>query len=284
MDTLVLTSEVTDAQEDLVRLNLRIKSLVESFAQVETYADMEELNSEIRSQLELMRTGITSLRVLASKQKYPDSMAMLNADADKHEDQMASCNRRFKSANISCIAKLDKRGRDALLSSPSDMLMQSGNQRRKLKDKVELVSQEGKATDQLSAISRNLAATVERSARTIEELAESSSTMKDASEEFKSMGAVIGLSGKLISKYARRENTDRVLILFAASFFFGVVFYILRKRVFGPFDPFVFIWNSITTFITYLINVLTSDPTLPQEIPPPPDTAQAAQGGLHGEL
>ena len=91
-------------------------------------------------------------------------------------------------------------------------------------------------------------------------LVESSQTMKEAGEEFKSQGSVISQSKKLITKYARRMDTDRVLILFAAAFFFAVVFYILRKRVLGPFDPFALIWSSITTFISTIINLLTSEP------------------------
>jgi hypothetical protein len=83
--------------------------------------------------------------------------------------------------------------------------------------------------------------------------------MGDANEEFKSMGSVISQSKKLITKYGRREVTDRVLILFAAAFFFAVVFIILRKRVFGPLDPFPLIWSSVTTTIGTVINLLTSD-------------------------
>ena len=35
---------------------------------------------------------------------------------------------------------------------------------------------------------------------------------------------------KLISKYGRRETTDRFLIFFAFAFFWACVFYVLRKR------------------------------------------------------
>ena len=118
------------------------------------------------------------------------------------------------------------------------------------------MKENSKATEKLRSISRNLASTVERSAKTMDELILSSNTMSEAGEEFKSQGSVITQSKKLITKYARRMDTDRVLILFAAAFFFAVVFYILRKRVLGPFDPFSLIWTSITTFISTMINLL----------------------------
>ncbi len=119
-----------------------------------------------------------------------------------------------------------------------------------------MVSESGKATEQLRAISRHLAQTVQTSSRTMEELVESSKTLSDANEEFKSMGSVISQSRKLITKYGRRIMTDRVLIFLAAAFFFAVVFYILQKRVLGPLDPFSLMWSSITAFIRTVLNLL----------------------------
>jgi len=55
---------------------------------------------------------------------------------------------------------------------------------------------------------------------------------------------------RLITKYGRREVTDRVLIFFAAIFFFACVFYVLRKRVLGPLDPFSLLWcQCYKTFV-----------------------------------
>ena len=121
-----------------------------------------------------------------------------------------------------------------------------------------MVSDSGKATEQLRSISRNLAQTVQNSARTMDELVQSSNTLSETNEEFKSMGSSISQARKLITKYGRREVTDRFLIFFAAAFFFGVVFYILRKRVLGPLDPFALLWASITAFIRTMLNLMTS--------------------------
>ena len=71
------------------------------------------------------------------------------------------------------------------------------------------------------------------------------------------MGAVIGQSGKLITKYGRRETTDKVLIFLAFAFFFSVVFYILRKRVLGPLDPLALTWNALVTLINTLASLIS---------------------------
>lgn len=121
-----------------------------------------------------------------------------------------------------------------------------------------MVSESGKATEKLRLISRNLAQTVENSSRTIGELVDSSKTMSDTNEEFKSIGGGISQARRLITKFGRRETTDRLLILLAAAFFFSVVFYILKKRVFGPLDPFELLWKSITAFVRTVLNLLLS--------------------------
>ena len=129
---------------------------------------------------------------------------------------------------------------------------------------------------------------VYRSAETVGTLAESSQTVNETKDEFQGMGSIIGnhmlsrlstseyiylltsiqtvfnlnnysfigQSRRLITKFARREVTDRVLILFAVAFYFSVVLYILRKRVFGPFDPVAIAWSTIKTLVIALIKII----------------------------
>ena len=114
MDSLQFGSEISDVQEELVRLNLRIRSLIESFQKIENHEDMELLNGDIRIQLDKMRNGLANLRDLAKKQKNVQSSSMLKTDANSHEDQLSACQLAFKKANLACISKLNSKGRDAL--------------------------------------------------------------------------------------------------------------------------------------------------------------------------
>jgi hypothetical protein len=75
-------------QDELVRLNLRIKSLNVSFPNCVNREEMEALNSNVRRQLESMRQNLEKLRNLASKQKTVDAKKMLLADADSHADEL----------------------------------------------------------------------------------------------------------------------------------------------------------------------------------------------------
>lgn len=122
--------------------------------------------------------------------------------------------------------------------------------RQRAGGREELLSQHNSVTNNLKAISRQLAATVEKSQLTVSNLEGSSKTIQEIEEEHRGMTGVIGQSKKLITKYMRREFTDKVLIMFALAFFFAVVLYILRKRVFPSYGP--------LEVIFYLIGLVTN--------------------------
>ena len=59
----------------------------------------------------------------------------------------------------------------------------------------------------------------------------SSGTITSTQEEMKAMGGHIKNSQRLITKYDRRQFTDKLLIMLAVLFFFVTVLYIMKKRI-----------------------------------------------------
>ena len=59
----------------------------------------------------------------------------------------------------------------------------------------------------------------------------SSKQVTSVQGEFENMSGHIQHSRKLLTKYGRRECTDKLLILLALVFFFASVLYILKKRL-----------------------------------------------------
>ena len=84
---------------------------------------------------------------------------------------------------------------------------------RNRRDKEQMVTDYSNVTNSLMAISRQLADTVERSKQTVTSLEGTSKTVEELGDEYRMMGGVIGQSRKLITKYARREFTDKVTAL-----------------------------------------------------------------------
>lgn len=63
----------------------------------------------------------------------------------------------------------------------------------------------------------------------------SSNKIKGTDSEMKNVSAVITTSHKLISKYGRRDLTDRILIALGLLLFVATVLYILQKRLLPNF-------------------------------------------------
>lgn len=76
---------------------------------------------------------------------------------------------------------------------------------------------------------------MEHSSSAIDHLVESSNVINQTGEETKTMNSMIQHSSKLLSKYDRRETTDKILIFFSFMFFFACCVYVLKKRAGVPF-------------------------------------------------
>ena len=74
---------------------------------------------------------------------------------------------------------------------------------------------------------------VKHSEDTIHTLITSSGHIQDTKNEMDTIGSNVDVSSRLITKYQRRELTDKVLIFLGLVLFFGVVLYIVRKRLLG---------------------------------------------------
>lgn len=72
---------------------------------------------------------------------------------------------------------------------------------------------------------------VQQSEATTATLIHSSAVLKETHSHFNAVGSTIRSGGKLLSKYARRETTDKILIVLALLLYFSVIFYILQRRI-----------------------------------------------------
>jgi len=184
--------------------------------------------------MEVMRSNISKLELIAMEILDVEQSQMVMSQVDSHREQLASCQRQFRVSNVKAMTALETQSSKDLFKSAGEG-GKAGLRNRK--DKEQMVAEHGSITNNLMAISRQLAETVEKSKQTVNSLEGTSKTVEEVREEHKMMGGVIGQSKKLITKYGRREFTDKVLIIFALAFFFAVVLYILRKRLFPTYGP-----------------------------------------------
>ncbi|XP_004392049.1 vesicle transport protein SEC20 isoform X2 [Enhydra lutris kenyoni] len=136
------------------------------------------------------------------------------------------------------IQELEQSAKEQDKESEKQVLLQEVENHKKQmlrKTTKESLAQTSSAiTESLMGISRMMSQQVQQSEEAMQTLANSSRTILDANEEFKSMSGTIQLGRKLITKYNRRELTDKLLIFLALALFLATVLYIVKKRLF-PF-------------------------------------------------
>ncbi|XP_070541459.1 vesicle transport protein SEC20-like [Ptychodera flava] len=213
--------------QEIVKHDLQIKAFIQDIRDTATSEDkLSEINGHIKEKLQILRNRIDDLERLAKEQdKETDRINILN-DVDNHRKQLQSTKATLRKANLTCKLQIDARAKEDLMSGGTDPEI------RKRKNRENLAKTATSITENLMSISRIMASSVKQSEETMHTLVTSSKTLQDTHEEFKGMRGVIQTSRKLLTKYNRREITDKLLIILAVAFFFATVLYILKKRLF----------------------------------------------------
>ncbi|XP_050666326.1 vesicle transport protein SEC20 [Leptidea sinapis] len=199
--------------------------------------DITKCNNSMEKLNELNETGrmlMTNIRDLLEKidlhaKETGDQKFVLELESQRNIQ--ASLIKEFKEANINKMLEIEKSQRENLLRSP-DGENSSLRLRKSKVDQNGLLKVSTGVTEQLLTISRQLAATTQRSQDTLDNLVSSSSTVQGTQSELEHTSSTIQESGKLLKKYGRREFTDKVIMFFAFLFFLAVCLYIVQKRLF----------------------------------------------------
>uniref|UniRef100_A0A3Q2QFT6 BCL2 interacting protein 1 n=1 Tax=Fundulus heteroclitus TaxID=8078 RepID=A0A3Q2QFT6_FUNHE len=216
-------------EQEILKYDLEIKALIQDITQCDgPQSKLTEMNAEVKKHFHSLRSRIQDFERIAMEQdKESDKQALLD-QVEEHRKQMLSNQTAWRKANLASKLSIDKMEKQALLNG-SD-----GAVRQRKMTKEGLARNAGDITENLMSISRMMAQQVQQSEDTVTTLATSSRTVQETNEEFKAMTGTIQLGRKLITKYNRRELTDKLLIFLALALFFATVLYILKKRLF-PF-------------------------------------------------
>uniref|UniRef100_A0A8C4XRP1 BCL2 interacting protein 1 n=1 Tax=Falco tinnunculus TaxID=100819 RepID=A0A8C4XRP1_FALTI len=188
---------------------------------------LTELNAVVKEKFRHLRGRIQELEQMAKEQDKESEKQALLREVENHKKQMLSNQAAWRKANLACKIAIDNSEKDQLLQGRDSL-------RHRKTTKESLAESASNITESLMGISRMMSQQVQQSEETVQTLANSSRTILEANEEFKSMSGTIQLGRKLITKYNRRELTDKLLIFLALALFLATVLYILKKRLF-PF-------------------------------------------------
>lgn len=208
---------------------MEIKALIQDIIECTgPHSRLTELNTEVKKRFHSLRLRIQDMEQTAMEQDKESDKRALVGQIEGHRKQMLSNQTAWRKANLASKLSIDNMEKQALLNGTDSAV------RQRNMTKESLAQTAGSITENLMSISRMMAQQVQQSEDTATTLATSSKTIQETNEEFKTMTGTIQLGRKLITKYNRRELTDKLLIFLALALFLATVLYILKKRLF-PF-------------------------------------------------
>ncbi|XP_026758046.1 vesicle transport protein SEC20 isoform X2 [Galleria mellonella] len=212
----------------LAKYHFQVKAIIQDILECrESMEALNELNEKGRAMITQLREELESLELHGKDTGDPKYAVEL--ESQRH--QLAGLLKEFKDANISTMFAIEKAQREELLK-PTDTEESAVRNRKKTVDRDGLLKMSTGVTEQLLSISRQLADTTQRSQDTLDSLVSSSSTVHGTQAELRNTASTISQSSKLLTKYGRREFTDKIIMFFAFLFFLAVCLYIVQKRLF----------------------------------------------------
>ncbi|XP_027697461.1 vesicle transport protein SEC20 [Vombatus ursinus] len=222
-----LDVHVRMCNQEIVIFDLEVKAFIQDIRDCSgPLSTLTELNAKVKEKFHHLRLKIQELEQMAKEQDKESEKQALLQEVENHKKQLLSNQTAWRKANLACKIAIDNLEKAELL--------QGGDMRQRKTTKETLAQTSSNITESLMGISRMMSQQVRQSEEAMHILANSSRTILDANEEFKSMSGTIQLGRKLITKYNRRELTDKLLIFLALALFLATVLYILKKRLF-PF-------------------------------------------------
>uniref|UniRef100_A0A2K6C393 BCL2 interacting protein 1 n=1 Tax=Macaca nemestrina TaxID=9545 RepID=A0A2K6C393_MACNE len=213
--------------QEIVKFDLEVKALIQDIRDCSgPLSALTELNTKVKEKFQQLRHRIQGIHLNCFHFVFKLTYSLTDFSSTQHD---------FNSPTIPDLEQLAK---EQDKESEKQLLLQEVENHKKQMlrktTKESLAQTSSTITESLMGISRMMAQQVQQSEEAMQSLVTSSRTILDANEEFKSMSGTIQLGRKLITKYNRRELTDKLLIFLALALFLATVLYIVKKRLF-PF-------------------------------------------------
>ncbi|XP_067129364.1 vesicle transport protein SEC20 [Centruroides vittatus] len=225
-EAITLDVNVKMCLQDIVKYDLLVKACIQDIRDCTGPLEvLNILNMKVGENIRILKNCLEELEKLSNEYDKEEDRKRILDELENHHKQLTSNQFALRKANLDCQMRIDKNNKTELFRRPA-------NVSRKRADKESLTKTASGITDNLVSISKMMASQVKQSEDTLHSLVNSSSSVGDTNEELKNMGNVIHQSRKLLTKYNRRELTDKVLIFLALAFFFACVLYVLKKRLF----------------------------------------------------
>uniref|UniRef100_A0A915PDL4 ANK_REP_REGION domain-containing protein n=1 Tax=Setaria digitata TaxID=48799 RepID=A0A915PDL4_9BILA len=222
--------ELQVCQQDILKADIAIKNHIEEIRQ-QTFMSQKELTlctRNIKDEMAELAHLIDALEKFGNKMSFRNDRVELLAQVKEHRCELEKNHQMLRQAILEFSKIMEMQSRKYLLQDGKDS--QDIELRSRQKRAENLKAQTLKATESLTSLVTKMSDQLKLSEDTTSTLIHSSSLLRDTECEYSSLGAHIQSGGKLISKYGRRECTDKVLITFALLLYVVVILKLMDEK------------------------------------------------------
>ncbi|CAJ0571870.1 unnamed protein product, partial [Mesorhabditis spiculigera] len=222
-------------QRDILNLDTAIRGRIDELpTNCRSDKDLYSTTRDLRGQLQEMKMKIDELV------KLKPTIAKIVLEGE-HFEQLIVEFRNSMDWNKNALAlaatkvrqQLEKDAREQLFAR--DTPSSGDGLRHRTTDMKSSEADAARATERLSSLVSKMGERANFAEEHMAGLVESSSLLSRAGTEFTDQATHIQTGHKLLSKFERRELTDKVLVLLALCFYLVTIYYILHKRVLSRF-------------------------------------------------
>ncbi|CAI4227483.1 unnamed protein product [Auanema sp. JU1783] len=226
--------EVIVLNRDIVRLDSELKKRILCLSNFKDDKSLFEENKQLKEVINQLRRKLDNLQIVVNRVPAQHEQLEMQTQLEKHKKELGENTAALTNALVHVKKEIAERTRRMLMTGGT----QSVEVRKRLVDQQTLKQDAAKTTDKLTELVSKMNERVSHSEQTMDSLVHSSAVLAETQSEFESQTTHIQTSNKLLSKYERRELTDKILVTIALIFYALVVYYILQKRVFSKFSLF----------------------------------------------
>ncbi|EJD76142.1 hypothetical protein LOAG_16844 [Loa loa] len=217
-------------QQDILKADIAVKNHIEGIRQQKFMSQKEiaQCTRDIKDEIAKLGHLIDTLEKFANKITFRNDRVELLAQVKEHRNELEKNRQMLRQAILKFVKVMEEQSLSYLLQGGDDSQdIEFRNRRRRGEN---LKTQTLKATENLASLVTKMSDQLKLSEDTTSTLIHSSFLLKDTESEYSSMGAHIQSGGKLISKYGRRECTDKILLTFALLLYVVVIFKLMNGK------------------------------------------------------
>ncbi|KAG0710171.1 Vesicle transport protein SEC20 [Chionoecetes opilio] len=219
-------------RQDIVKYDMMVKSLIQEIRELDgSQAELDDIGSLVRSRIAQLREQIEELRRLAQEEDKEEERQHLAEEAARSEKMLQDDHQAFRNALLVAQLTINQSSKEELLSKKVVEGEGEGSVRHRERRSRELLMRDSsRLSEDLLTVTRLIQDNVQKSGLTVDTLVEGSQGLTGTHDELMTMGSVISQARKILNKYGRRENTDKLLIFLGLVFFLASCMVVVRNR------------------------------------------------------